>query len=492
MTTFIPLHRTFEYKTSNFPHELYKLEKHDHLTKLLRVLLEDAGVGQLHKIQTVARLSESLRMAQFGELDYFFGTFLRMARLPQEMYEADPFSDQLSASDWRLIERMDASYRERLRQFLTAILHGGTANGLTMAAQAASGVPCQILEAWRYLDNLGLDAQPGRVGSAPREFVIVPMLGSYSEVQTISVTGATAGTFTLTWSGKTTTPIAYNATSGQVRDALADLSNIGDFRVAGGPGPSNAWVVLFDVPHMTMTANSASLTGATATVEGSLSYSRRRAIYQAVNRLKPANTICTVDERGMAVRKVVVVRHAASPSEYFEIRKYVTAVDPPKAPPSERYFWVKDGVEMEAPTFAHLSSMESQWSLNDSVTNVDAFEIGQDGIEKRLPSAMNNPDQVWGPWREVGLADSPDNYPNGKFSADASRYDKDGQYVFSWSNQQEYVEWLQGSIEILGGDWAGNRYRLPSSSETNPGASSSPMDALAAPDIQVQSMYYAR
>src|SRR5262249_33917430 len=48
------------------------------------------------------------------------------------------------------------------------------------------------------------------------------------ENQTVRVNGApTGGTFTLTFSGQTTAPIAFNATAAQIASALAALSTIG-------------------------------------------------------------------------------------------------------------------------------------------------------------------------------------------------------------------------------------------------------------------------
>ena len=58
-----------------------------------------------------------------------------------------------------------------------------------------------------------------------------------NETQTVRVTNATGGTFTLTFNGQTTAPIAYNATAAQIQAALEALSNIaaGDILVTGGP-----------------------------------------------------------------------------------------------------------------------------------------------------------------------------------------------------------------------------------------------------------------
>jgi hypothetical protein len=90
-----------------------------------------------------------------------------------------------------------------------------------------------------------------------------------NEVQTITITGSpTGGTFTLTYDGETTSPIAYNASAAAVDAALEALSNIslGDVTCSGGALPSSPVIVTFtgalagtDVPEMT--ANGAGLTG---------------------------------------------------------------------------------------------------------------------------------------------------------------------------------------------------------------------------------------
>lgn len=88
------------------------------------------------------------------------------------------------------------------------------------------------------------------------------------EVQTATVTGApTGGTFTLTYSGQTTTAIAYNASATAVKAALVALSNIGADDVAVSGADGGPYTVTFqgslantNVAQMTATA---SLTGGT-------------------------------------------------------------------------------------------------------------------------------------------------------------------------------------------------------------------------------------
>lgn len=103
-----------------------------------------------------------------------------------------------------------------------------------------------------------------------------PYAGQTNEVQTVTITGSpTGGTYTLTYSGQTTAPIAYDAPAADVQAALAALSNVGDLDVAvtGGPGPGTPWVVTFkgvlggtDVAQMT--ASGTGLTGGSSPAVG--------------------------------------------------------------------------------------------------------------------------------------------------------------------------------------------------------------------------------
>lgn len=92
------------------------------------------------------------------------------------------------------------------------------------------------------------------------------------EEQTVSISGApTGGTYTLTFEGQTTAPIAFDATAAAVLTALNALSNIepGDVVTAGGPHPATPITVEFhgqyeDSDVAQMTADSSGLTGGAA------------------------------------------------------------------------------------------------------------------------------------------------------------------------------------------------------------------------------------
>lgn len=95
------------------------------------------------------------------------------------------------------------------------------------------------------------------------------------ETQTVTVS-ATGGTFTLSYGGVTTAPIAFDASAADVASALTSLASIGaeNVVVTGGPGNaagSSPYSVTFTGPFAginveRMTASGAALTGGTATV----------------------------------------------------------------------------------------------------------------------------------------------------------------------------------------------------------------------------------
>jgi hypothetical protein len=92
-----------------------------------------------------------------------------------------------------------------------------------------------------------------------------------SEVQTLTFTGTpTGGTFTLTYRGATTAPIAYNAVNTAVDTAFEALATVGAGNVAvtGGPGPGTPYVFTFggtlaNQSIRPITVNTAGLTGGT-------------------------------------------------------------------------------------------------------------------------------------------------------------------------------------------------------------------------------------
>ncbi len=100
---------------------------------------------------------------------------------------------------------------------------------------------------------------------------VIATYSGTNEVQTVTITGTpTGGTFTLSFAGQTTAPIAYNAAASAVVSALEALANIeaGEVTATGGALPGTAVAVTFkgqyagvNVPQMT--AVGTDLTGGT-------------------------------------------------------------------------------------------------------------------------------------------------------------------------------------------------------------------------------------
>jgi PKD repeat protein len=93
------------------------------------------------------------------------------------------------------------------------------------------------------------------------------------ENQTVRVNGSTGGTFTLTFNGQTTGPIAFNATAATIATALGALSNIGSPNIQATGGPANTanvlvtWKGTFEEQDVaSLTANGSGLTGTSPTV----------------------------------------------------------------------------------------------------------------------------------------------------------------------------------------------------------------------------------
>lgn len=103
------------------------------------------------------------------------------------------------------------------------------------------------------------------------------------EVQTLTITGATGGTYTLTFDGETTSALAYNANAAAIQAALLALGNLdtGDVVVTGaGPYTITFGGDYVDMDVESIVANGASLTGTSPTAvittptPGGYTYSR--------------------------------------------------------------------------------------------------------------------------------------------------------------------------------------------------------------------------
>ena len=138
------------------------------------------------------------------------------------------------------------------------------------------------------------------------------------EQQTVRVTNATGGTFTLTFNGQTTAPLPFDATGAQVDSALEALSNVGTDRIqtSGGPASTANLNVFFrrnlsQANQNQMTADGSGLTGTTPTV--TTATAQEGGWYQRPTGDDRRSTLNTNDLRGKILR--IKVKDSISPAD---------------------------------------------------------------------------------------------------------------------------------------------------------------------------------
>ena len=144
----LSINQTLSWKTRNFPDNVYDLNPNDLLTLLMGTLLGSPGVGQLSSSQIAARLTQ--QYLQFSDLENTIGELLNAPRLTTEFYNTtvNPFTDQLTPSQWNDVFIKDSNYRERLIALMTALLKGGTVQGIQATSEATAQVPTLVIENW--------------------------------------------------------------------------------------------------------------------------------------------------------------------------------------------------------------------------------------------------------------------------------------------------------------------------------------------------------
>ena len=150
----------------------YNLTFNSVLFKFLLGLAGENGAGSNNKLLLLTKLQSLLQSTHFNDLDKFYGNVIGLSRLPSETYTQNPYTEALTAEEWDIVISADASYRHRCLMWVRAIMKGGSPEGMALAGLAASGVECDIVEQYRYLDD-NTNPNLGKTSSR-NEFIIVP------------------------------------------------------------------------------------------------------------------------------------------------------------------------------------------------------------------------------------------------------------------------------------------------------------------------------
>lgn len=219
----------------------------------------------------------------------------------------------------------------------------------------------------------------------------------------------------------------------------------------------------------------------------SLSVSAFHELNALMERIKPRETVITIDINGLAIHVSIPINAVSATDSYFQVEKNVTGVpDLAKLPPTEvlaadvnpQALWMQPGFTVQAPYAAFNNSQESAvyYLYSDShSTPIDSVTYTIEDSRGFFASGTNFVEQLpmtpFGPWQAFPIADSPDNYPGGQFGQtplEAPALTASGQaYSFPWQSQAAYVASLQSKITAQGGEVNPTLYRLPISRLTN-------------------------
>lgn len=206
-----------------------------------------------------------------------------------------------------------------------------------------------------------------------------------------------------------------------------------------------------------------------------------RLLRDMLGKMISLDTVVTVNSQGLAVATPVPIAAACSDSTYYEVQKVVTptpALDqlpPPEVLaidllPSEE--WMFSGDPTVAPYAAFNITQESSYfylvggGTRSPIDSVTYGTLQSDGsVRSEAIFETYEPTGQYTDWIPWERADSPDNFPGGKYGRDPSHapaYNTDGTpYIFRYASQEAYVAAKSAQVIALGGIADADHFKLP-------------------------------
>lgn len=336
----------------NFPEEIYDLSDSSNLVRLMKVLLGDAGTGQLRKRSMVTRLEADLNGANFFDLDRFYGSIFGALRSPEEQLTINPMDDTATPDEWDQLLAADASFRERIGNLAKAIEMGATVPGLKQAAEAIVEAPVDVYETWQLLDAYG-----SAVYNTPN---------TWNQVQAAYPTWNTfEGTDT------------WNVVAGVVPVGRTNTLTRSEIVIRPHKDYTSSPTAIYDYP------------------------ADESALIRVLDKLRPAGTIVTVDPTVGITYVQTAVRGAQSDSDYWEVVQKVAPSTTLSGPVNSVYpisaGQAANGVLSNdlriLPTPPFTSSQGTSWSYNTSVSAATSYSFpAPDPLDTADPQdASSNP-----------------------------------------------------------------------------------------------------
>jgi hypothetical protein len=446
-------------RLEHFDDQIYAADANTILFKFVDALCGDAGAGSLKKEIFLQRLSGALDSIYGSDLDYVFGNVRFLSRVSSESYVYDSMTQMLTSTQWDEVAAKDAQYRNRIREYFIACGHGNTAEGIRQVVHAATSADCQVMESWRYIDAFGISEPLGRAGAG----------------KSYAATDLSTG------------HRVFFATRAAAQSYVSGRSAPATWSVQEFKARSEVTVV----PH-----------------KPELTPREARLLLQMLDKTSNVDTVITVDPNGLSVHSPVPVRAISADSTYYQVEKVVTGnpvLDDLPAPellaidlnPSENWLLRSqfvEGLRTRSPEIApyaqfNISQEYGYFYLvsggNRSPIDEVSYGTLQDDNKIKAEAAFEWYEQSgqYGPWSDYEKADSPDNYPGGRFGltptkAPAINADR-SPYQFPYLSQADYITRKKAEVTDLGGEANELRYRLPMQKTTVSKRSYTPDLAIA-------------
>lgn len=419
--------RFFE-KVSNFPTNVYKIQDRNSIIfKLLYALLEN-GVGQLKGIQDLANQSQqSLASTESGELDKFFQTF-GIKRDPKLVYNGSLFEEN-SVENIQQYKALDAKFRVTIAKVLQSLQKGGTIEGIRLMAEAASSYPVQVLEPWQNYSGYA------RLASENETVVLILVDKELSADEKLSIkTRVIESLEMIRPVGALITVevvVPQNPTDNEI---IPDYATAGNFAFLSDG--NNQYVELLsqekeiEINSFIVEANPFSVDTEYSTLIGTLEANG------------DFNTSLLVKESRSPEMPVFFIALSDNTNEEIALvyNRFLFEKN-------NETFYVYEVVR------SRLGTKQIDWNTKTNVKilmNLTKIEDAASEDDVDASTMIPIPD-----------ADSPDNYPDGKFEGDPTKYDEEGKYIHEWSSQAEFEQWFKQQVESSGGEVSEGFYTMP-------------------------------
>lgn len=330
-TNMVSADRSTSERMTHFDPDLYDVRDVSHLSRFMRALLGDAGVGQLHKRYTMTRLESTLDGTNFYDLDGFYGSIFSIPRRPGEVLPVDPMASNATPDQWDAIMSSDAAYRERIKALAASLPMAGTVDGIRAAAEAITEVECDVYETWLLIES-------GYTSYVGLTYGQVEAYGTYGALESLG---------------------AYGDVSEQSQVGQAGVVNYDEVFIR----PKKDYAGL-GTPRAIAQAKAMDVTD----------------VSRVLDKIKPAGVLMTVQSDGIALNLPVKVAGLYADSENWEVVRKVTPTsllddaDNPYLQTAVVAPVANNGQPQLMPIPPYSASQRYEWYYNAAIGWVYAYE----------------------------------------------------------------------------------------------------------------------